>query len=86
MEVTDNSLLDDIKNVQMEAKKLFDSHKLVTPDEICEVTNVTTDTRFDIFIINPLPPQGGYLSLLILSEKHLFQETFYLMLKTSCIK
>ena len=58
MEVNDTSLLDDIKNVQMEAKKLFDSHKLVTPDEICEVTSITTDKQFDIFNLAPLPPQA----------------------------
>ena len=58
MEVNDTSLLDDIKNVQKEAKKIFDSHKLVTPDEICEVTNITTDKQFDVFNLAPLPPQA----------------------------
>ena len=58
MEVNDTSLLDDIKNVQKEAKKIFDSHKLVTPDEICEVTSITTDKQFDIFNLAPLPPQA----------------------------
>ena len=51
-------MLDDIKNVQKEAKKIFDSHKLVTPDEICEVTSITTDKQFDIFNLAPLPPQA----------------------------
>ena len=52
MEVNDTSLLDDIKNVQQEAKKLFDSHKLVTADEIGDITNVIADKPHESFFVH----------------------------------
>ena len=73
MEVNDTSLLDDIKNVQEAAKVLFDSHKLVTPDEIRDIRNAITDKPHESFFVHTFREAPIPRDLLLDAENFAFQ-------------
>ena len=47
--IDETSIIEDIKNVQVEARKLFDSHKIVTEDELIDVPSIMSYSACDDF-------------------------------------
>ena len=47
--IDETSIIEDIKNVQVEARKLFDSHKIVTDDELFDVPSIASYGACDYY-------------------------------------
>ena len=57
--IDETSIIEDIKKVQVEARKLFDSHKIVTDDELFDVPTIASYGACDGYQYYSSSPSRG---------------------------